>query len=416
MRHSFFVITAVVTSALTLMFCSCQSQNIPQDPFQTLRHGAVSPDVQAPVAVPADERTTYHEKGDFGKINGENLVIRGQQPQSPLTVDPGIADKGLQIIAERKAQQQNTTFYPNMEYLTDGGDKQGAVRVDEDWTVHNLETEDTVAHFDTLDGRTLVEPSNTVRIYAPRFNSVRKIEGINGSEQITALTVANNQFGLITEKRKERTGFTAQETLAGFARTRSTLGGVGGRNIIGSAGSQQGLVGYSNYESVMLYSNLLRQEKMRASELALLSKGRIFAKSWQGAEGTKVRIDALAPMGAVSEEGAESFFQIEIDKDESKTAKLRLIKVADKEAAQPGDVIEFSLRFDNVGNQTIGNVTILDNLTSRLEFLPDTALSSLKSGFAVQANDSGSFTLRFEITEPLEPGQFGVVQFRCRVK
>ena len=35
--------------------------------------------------------------------------------------------------------------------------------------------------------------------------------------------------------------------------------------------------------------------------------------------------------------------------------------------ANPGDEVDFTLRFDNVGNQPIGNVTIVDDLTGRLE-------------------------------------------------
>jgi uncharacterized repeat protein (TIGR01451 family) len=138
------------------------------------------------------------------------------------------------------------------------------------------------------------------------------------------------------------------------------------------------------------------------------------ARAWQGHEGIKVQVNELAPMIATGIEGAAVFFQV---KDEQmRTSQLRLIKVASKESAQPGEVIEFTLRFDNTGNQLIGNVTILDDLVGRLEFLPGTAVSSLAAGFAPQLNSSGSFTMRFEITDPLAPGDFGVIQFRCRVR
>ena len=51
--------------------------------------------------------------------------------------------------------------------------------------------------------------------------------------------------------------------------------------------------------------------------------------------------------------------------------RLRLIKLASCGHAQPGEEIEFTLRFDNIGDQTIGNVTIVDNLTTRLEYVPE---------------------------------------------
>lgn len=342
-----------------------------------------------------------------------------------LTVDPALAEQGAKIVAEQHAGQGYSHSSPNpnivlntgvpwqKEYLVDGGDGIAQTSIEEDWTVRNLETEDTVAHFDTLDGRTLVEPSNRVFLYAPRFGAIRKIEGVLNNTQITALSQTDAQYLLNTDRGKEQLGYTVQETKSGYARTRTQLSGIGGLKKSTGAGVTQGLSAYSNFESAMYYSNLLRQQFIGLSELVFLTEGKIYAKAWQGTEGIKVQMNILAPMEATSEEGAESFFQIE---DESKTSKLRLIKTASKKSAQPGEIVEFTLRFDNVGTQPIGNVTILDNLTTRLEFLSGTALSSLKSGFVVQPNDSGSFTLRFEITDPLNPGEFGVVQFQCRVR
>ncbi|MDR0705633.1 MAG: DUF11 domain-containing protein [Planctomycetaceae bacterium] len=342
-----------------------------------------------------------------------------------LTVDPVLAEQGVNIVTNRQETQEysrpnigsnvglNTGGRRQAEYLADGGDGIAKTRIEEDWTVRNLEAEDTVAHFDTLDGRTLVEPSNRVLLYAPRFGAVRKIEGLLNNTQITALSRTDAQSSLNIGQGKEQLGYTVQETQSGYARTRTQLSGVGGLKKSTGAGVTQGLGAYSNFESAMYYSNLLRQQFIGLAELTYLTTGRAFARAWQGSEGIKVQMNILAPMEATSEEGAESFFQIE---DESKTSKLRLIKTASKKSAQPGEIVEFTLRFDNVGTQIIGNVTILDNLTTRLEFLPGTALSSLKSGFVVQPNDSGSFTLRFEITDPLKPGEFGVVQFQCRVR
>ncbi|MDR1141650.1 MAG: DUF11 domain-containing protein [Planctomycetaceae bacterium] len=351
-------------------------------------------------------------------------IVFGQM--NTLTVDPALAERGVKSLVER--QEFSGYADPNIgskispvaglqwqtEYLTDGGDGIAKTRIEDDWTVRNLETEDTVAHFDTLDGRTLVEPSNRVFIYAPRFGAVRKIEGVLNNAQITALSRTDNQYFLNIDRGKEQLGYTVQGVQSGYARTRTQLSGVEGFKKSTGAGITQGLGAYSNFESAMYYSNLLRQQFIGLAELTFLTEGKVYAKAWQGNEGIKVQMNILAPMEATSEEGAESFFQIE--EDESKTFKLRLIKTASKKSAQPGEIVEFTLRFDNIGTQLIGNVTILDNLTTRLEFLPGTALSSLKSGFVVQPNDGGSFTLRFEITDPLNPGEFGVIQFQCRVR
>jgi uncharacterized repeat protein (TIGR01451 family) len=101
---------------------------------------------------------------------------------------------------------------------------------------------------------------------------------------------------------------------------------------------------------------------------------------------------------------------------EANNPKLRLCKLASKGAAIPGEEVEFTLRFDNIGDRVIGNVTIVDNLTTRLEYVPDSQKSSLEANFLTTPNEGDSLVLRWEIVEPLQPGQGGVLQFRARVR
>ena len=64
--------------------------------------------------------------------------------------------------------------------------------------------------------------------------------------------------------------------------------------------------------------------------------------------------------------------------------KLRVIKVASTNFAEPGDTVSFTIRFDNVGNQPIGQVTILDSLNTRLELIPESAQCSVDAKFSTQ--------------------------------
>ncbi|MEO8498033.1 MAG: DUF11 domain-containing protein, partial [Planctomycetota bacterium] len=75
-----------------------------------------------------------------------------------------------------------------------------------------------------------------------------------------------------------------------------------------------------------------------------------------------------------------------------------------------------TIRFDNVGDQTIGNVTVIDNLSRRLEYVEDSQECSLKADFFTQPNDGESLALRWEITAPVKVGEGGVVRFKCRVR
>ena len=92
------------------------------------------------------------------------------------------------------------------------------------------------------------------------------------------------------------------------------------------------------------------------------------------------------------------------------------MKVASTSLANPGDTVDFTIRFDNVGNQPIGNVTILDSLNTRLEFVPDSAQCSVDAKFTTQPNEGDSVVVSCELSRPLDVGKGGILRFRCRVR
>ena len=96
--------------------------------------------------------------------------------------------------------------------------------------------------------------------------------------------------------------------------------------------------------------------------------------------------------------------------------RLRLCKLASTGNALPGDEVEFTLRFDNIGDQLIANVTIADNLTTRFEYVPGSAKSSVNADFITEQNNVGSLVLRWEIKEPVKPGAGGILRFKVKVR
>jgi len=374
------------------------------------------------------------------RVPPDNVVppLKASVPPNTLTIDPHLKSAGDAALERNRmsggltppGEQPNAWRPPHNvpgpggranEYLVSGDNASGqagkpAYVENNSWTVRNFNSGDTVAHFDTLDGRVFVEPSNPIHIYSPRFNAIRKIEGLLLEGQVTGLVAARNQQVVNRNAETLQTSFTEQEAKTQYARTQDQINSIDGQRRSTGMGTSQGLGGYDNFQVVDSDSMMLLQRTfgMGSDTQVQLDRGAINARAWQGNEGIKVQINELTPMAMVGIEGAAVYFQVE-DK-QSRTSKLRLIKVASKESAQPGEIIEFTLRFDNVGNQLIGNVTILDDLTRRLEFLLGTAVASLESGFSTQLNAGGSLTLRFEITDPLAPGEFGVIQFQCRVR
>ena len=95
---------------------------------------------------------------------------------------------------------------------------------------------------------------------------------------------------------------------------------------------------------------------------------------------------------------------------------LRICKLASTHSANPGDIVEFTLRFDNVGDQPLDNVTVVDNLTTRLELVPGSGQCSKESQFYCEPNKEGSLVLRWEIGESLKPGEGGIARFKCVVR
>jgi len=100
------------------------------------------------------------------------------------------------------------------------------------------------------------------------------------------------------------------------------------------------------------------------------------------------------------------------DQKSDQPGQLRLVKTADRELAEIGDVITFTIRYDNLGPREIDAVRIVDNLTPRLEYVADSSTGQM----LVEDNGEGSQVLTWVLPEPLQPGAGGVITFQARVK
>lgn len=95
---------------------------------------------------------------------------------------------------------------------------------------------------------------------------------------------------------------------------------------------------------------------------------------------------------------------------------LLLVKWPDKCGAAIGEIVTFYLKYTNQGGQPITNVVVADSLTNRLEYVGSSARSDRDGVFTTQANEAGSLVLRWEINDPLPPGQSGTVSFQVRIR
>ncbi len=302
--------------------------------------------------------------------------------------------------------------WPADEYICDGGDRNTRVWVGDDFQLSGLDPEDTIGHYDTLDGRIVIEQSNRVCIYAPRFACVRKVDPIISSQQNEAAVGTHAPQPPLQGSETKIATTTLQQT--------PPIGEIGIRrpillrernpaavaiNELSPRGFQDR---YKAYEDFSVIKTGIFQEE----EKAYLAQKTLAAIVWTKDVGAQVTIDNRNAVVAIGDRRAQAEYTVDLPTH----PRLRLCKVASTDAALPGEIIDFTLRYDNTGDQVIGNVTIADSLTTRLEFVPGSAQSSHKTNFSTKINDADSLVLRWEIVEPVKPGTGGVLRFQCKVR
>lgn len=302
--------------------------------------------------------------------------------------------------------------WPKDEFLCDGGDKNDDVHVKQDWTVVGLDREDTVAHYDTLDGQTEVTKSNCVCIYAPRFAAVRKVsspvfyeahERIAGVEKPTKLNIHEDLDIATTAVQPEQA--VAQLGVDQGIVYRDRTQGIRLDHVLSPAAARNGFLPYEDFLAI-------RRGEYQASEKARLAERAQAAVVWQSTQAVQVLIDNVMAVEAVGDAKVQETKTYEL----LGKPRLKICKIASTSEAQVGELVEFTLRFDNVGDQKIGNVTIIDSLTNRLEYVEGSANCSLKANFMTQPNDGESLVLRWEIIDPLAVNEGGIIRFVCRVR
>jgi uncharacterized repeat protein (TIGR01451 family) len=301
---------------------------------------------------------------------------------------------------------------PSDEYLCDGGDYVTPAGVQADWTIQGLEQEDAISHYDTVDGRVLVTPSNRVCIYAPRFAAVRRLVQPIAHEQPVFVNATLEELSpakaadaqpVVSQKQRHAVSINLGQQPANLYRQRQQAGGL--ENLQATMDAFTSLAAYANL-------TIIRTGEVSDAEKALVERSKEAAIAWTGEQAPQVAFGVKQAHAEVGVRQPGIVYQT----DGPDHPKLRLVKLASCGHAQLGEEVEFTLRYDNLGDQVIGNVTIVDNLSTRLEYVPDSAKSSVDADFITQSNDAGSLILRWEIIDPVKPGDGGILRFRVKVR
>ena len=297
------------------------------------------------------------------------------------------------------------------EYIFDGGDHDPKVRLRQDLSQSGLDAEDTVIQFETVDGKTNVESGCRVAIYAPRFGSVRKRQSTRERDlalraqatlrpdgpgilrdQLPPANVSkpikssNSDNVRIVESFRDRSRPMPAEVVLPMV----TLSDV-----------------FKPYEDL----SLIRNGDLKKTDLAKLSKSAAAARIWTNVDELNVLIDGKE---AIDITGSKKAADITIY--EYKGARIRLCKVASDQMANPGDIISFTIRFDNVGEQPLKSLVVTDSLAPRLEYVESSQQASVAANFSTTPNSVGSTVLRWELENGLKSGDGGLVRFSCKVR
>lgn len=301
---------------------------------------------------------------------------------------------------------------PNDEYLCDGGDAQLPAAVVKSGAVVGLEPEDAVAHYDTIDGRTIITPSNKLCIYAPRFAAVRQVVDPRAFADIDAPEGAIRGVAPVKIKERDRVASSLAAVEPNIDRVEAPPSLLRNRDQAGELDRERRVAVTIGALAPYCNVQVVRTGEFVGRDVVKIARASLNAITWTGNQAAQVLLDSRKAQAEVGEQTPGTIYLLV----QPNNPKLRLIKLASTNQAKPGEEVEFTLRFDNVGDRVIGNVTIIDSLTTRLEYVEGSQKSSLKANFVTQPNDGDSLSVRWEIEEPLEPGQGGVIQFRTRVR
>jgi uncharacterized repeat protein (TIGR01451 family) len=341
-------------------------------------------------------------------------IVPGDANCQPLVPIPVSGQRGLPPGASSVSECISPPPPPwRDEVVIDGGDRGLRAAVDADWRIRGLEPEDTIAHFDTLAGQRIVQPSNPVCIYTPRFSAVRRITNLVESQHEQIVSRVDDLTQPTTSRWSDWSTTTRQHlqterTIGATVPTglKDTTRGVLVDNTL-SPIDVDGTLAIDDTRS------LASARLFQAADKARLAMAIDAAKSWDSNVSAQSTVENLEVLVAADTRVFETTVHVQ---NEVNCPCLRLAKLASECAAHSGDELEFSIRFDNIGNQLLGNVTIVDNLSGRLEYIPDSATCSVAHNFLTEINDAGSLVLRWEILDPVAVGSGGLVRFKCRVR
>jgi uncharacterized repeat protein (TIGR01451 family) len=330
------------------------------------------------------------------------------EPREPIETAAYVDDNHAAPVLHAN---HSSELHPD-EYLFDGGDRGHPVHY-AGYDKLQLDTEDTIAKYVDHTGESHLTKSNRVAVYAPRFGAVRTINGVESGVSVEKLESASDASLQVSMKNRVATTQHAGRDQLDAVRVRSRASGLGNDSV--PAAVEQRTIPTAHVKLLNLYEDLAftRTGELLESEQARIDYGVQAAQAW-----TRVEFPVIAAVSSAGMEIEASFKPADFtgSEDMRRPGRLRILKLADKKTASPGDTVAFTIRYDNLGDLDLKEIVIVDNLTPRLEFIEGSITSDRPGEMSREDNEEGSLILRFKIDGALSGRSGGVITFHTKVR
>lgn len=299
-----------------------------------------------------------------------------------------------------------------LEFICNGGDIPPEARVLRDDSIGGLQPQDAIVHYTTQAGDIEITATNRVCLYAPRFGVIRQISGAVAGEKAiglnrTYLPVGPNGIALVQPSLivEDIDRLAHADVARRVDAMRDRNRGVPVEGIIHPYVAEDALQILAVLDNIAL-------NQMTESQILVLQRGAIAAQSWMIRDAVEVMIESITPPVLIRDARVEAF----VEYDFPDAGRLQIIKVADRDHAQQGEVVTFAIHVRNVGDSPVDHVEIADNLVSRLEYVKDSQTCDREADFETHDNSAGSVRMKWMLKEPLAVGETAKIEFKCRLR
>ncbi|MBO7679042.1 MAG: hypothetical protein J6S75_05165, partial [Thermoguttaceae bacterium] len=269
----------------------------------------------------ADQTDEDSTAAETAAIDEKGVLTDPAGEPAEIPADPSLAESWRSInrgyLREESRKSENASGY---EYIVNGGDGGSEAHMTDKGEIYHLESDETVASFETVDGHRMTEPSNRVRIYSPRFGSVRLVQGTRSGVHSTILNQSTTDVALGSQESAVGIDIRSQEERSNLARGRLAATGTSANQPGGGLSSAEGTdeniaqIRLGDLGSSLLTSDTTVLEGIIAAE------GTQYVASWDKLQEVGVEIERTSAQGLELLQAAESVYVVETD---TKSSKLR---------------------------------------------------------------------------------------------